>query len=481
MKNQTSPFRRVVLTLLASCALQLTAPIQVCGADLYASGTETGSIFQITPAGAQTIFSTVSTPRGLAFDASGNLYVSDGTAQAVIKISPGGGQTNFASGLNDPRGIVFDAAGNLLVCNAGNNEILKFTPAGAQSTFASGLSRPADIAFDAMGDLFESDRLSGSLIKFTPAGVQSTFATGLNLPAGLAFDSAGNLFVVDQGSATILKFAADGSSQSFAVLESGDFPIRLAIDVDDNLYLSDLTGASGPLIYKFTPAGGRTIFVTESETVGFLTFGGSAVAEVPSQLLNISTRLAVGTGDNALIGGFIIDGSAPKQVVLRAIGPSLGAFGIPNPLANPTLELHASDGSVMSNNNWKDTQQSQIEATGFAPTNDLESVILATLAPGAYTAIVRGVNDGVGVGLVEAYDLDPNSGSLANISTRGSVDTGDNVMIGGFILGPDGAGDTTVLVRALGPSLGNFGVANALPDPVPGTPQRKRGHRRGKR
>lgn len=190
------------------------------------------------------------------------------------------------------------------------------------------------------------------------------------------------------------------------------------------------------------------------------------VTTVSGLLLNISTRLNVLTGDNVLIGGFIIDGTAAKQVIVRAIGPSLGNFGVPNPLADPTLELHASDGSVISNDNWKDTQQAEIEAIGFAPTNDLESAILATLEPGAYTAIVRGTNGGTGVGLVETYDLDQAAGSLANISTRGFVDTGDNVMIGGFILGGGDRGDSTVLIRGIGPTLSDFGVTAALADPT---------------
>ena len=186
----------------------------------------------------------------------------------------------------------------------------------------------------------------------------------------------------------------------------------------------------------------------------------------PGLALNISTRLNVQTGDNALIGGFIITGTDPKEVIVRGIGPSLGVVGVLDFLADPVLELHKSDGTVVTNDNWKDTQQTEITATGFAPGSDLESAILATLDPGIYTAILRGKNDGTGVGLVEAYDLDQAADStLANISTRGLVETGDNVMIGGFILGGGGGGASTVVVRAIGPSLSGLGVANALQDP----------------
>ena len=127
----------------------------------------------------------------------------------------------------------------------------------------------------------------------------------------------------------------------------------------------------------------------------------------PSQPLNISTRLRVETGQNVMIGGFIITGNDPKKVILRAIGPSLAGFGILYLLPDPVLELHGSDGSsITTNDNWKDTQQSEIEATGLQPQNDLEAAIVRTLDPDSYTAIVSGKGETSGVGLVEVYDLD---------------------------------------------------------------------------
>ena len=187
-----------------------------------------------------------------------------------------------------------------------------------------------------------------------------------------------------------------------------------------------------------------------------------------AQLLNISTRMRVQTGENVLIGGFIITGTAPKRVLLRAIGPSLTGQGVPDALADPVLELHGKDSSVItSNDNWKDSQQAEIEATGVPPTNDLESALIITLDPdSSYTAIVSGNGAASGVGLVEGYDLDQSAGSqLANISTRGFVEVGSDVMIGGFILG-NGVGTTNVLIRALGPSLVDQGVQDALSDPT---------------
>ncbi|MGI8957307.1 MAG: cupredoxin domain-containing protein [Chthoniobacterales bacterium] len=186
-----------------------------------------------------------------------------------------------------------------------------------------------------------------------------------------------------------------------------------------------------------------------------------------AQLLNVSTRLRVQTGDNVLIGGFIVAGNDPKKVILRAIGPSLTPLGVTGALADPVLELHGSGGALItSNDNWKDTQQTDIEASGFAPKSELESAIIATLDPGAYTAIVGGKAGRSGVGLVEGYDLDQAADSqLGNISTRGLVESGDNVMIGGFILG-NGDGTTNVLVRAIGPSLTQAGVRGAMADPT---------------
>ena len=182
------------------------------------------------------------------------------------------------------------------------------------------------------------------------------------------------------------------------------------------------------------------------------------------QVGNISTRLSVGTGDNVLIGGFIVTGTEPKQVIARAIGPSLPVPGV---LADPILELHDSTGAtIATNDNWMGSaDKAAIVDSGFAPTEESESAILMTLDPGFYTTIVRGVDETTGVALVEVYDLDLSVDSkLANISTRGFVQTGDNVLIGGLII--LGNADTSVLIRAIGPSLADAGVDGVLADPV---------------
>jgi hypothetical protein len=181
-------------------------------------------------------------------------------------------------------------------------------------------------------------------------------------------------------------------------------------------------------------------------------------------LLNVSTRGYVQTGENVLIGGVIIAGDVPKKVVLRAIGPSLAAFGVRGALQDPTISLHDATGAVIaSNDNWR-TAIGDIQATGFAPSDDREAAVVATLAPGAYTAVVSGVSGGQGIALFELYDADPANSRIGNISTRGNVAIGDNVMIGGFVIG--GNQPSQVVVRALGPSLSAYGIGGALADPI---------------
>jgi hypothetical protein len=182
-------------------------------------------------------------------------------------------------------------------------------------------------------------------------------------------------------------------------------------------------------------------------------------------LTSISTRVGVEGGDNVLIGGFAISGTGAKQVVVRALGPTLGQFGVTGVLQNPVLELHNSGGAViLSNDNWGQALNAQSIPSNFRPPNSLESAILINLNPGAYTAVVRGVNNTTGVGLVEIYDLSPSSSShLTSISARGLVQVGDDVMIAGVTVQ---YASKNVLVRALGPTLAGFGISNPLANPI---------------
>ncbi len=189
-----------------------------------------------------------------------------------------------------------------------------------------------------------------------------------------------------------------------------------------------------------TPTPGGSVTPTPTPGGSVTPTPGGSATPTPSGIThaqNLSTRLRVETGNGAGIGGFIVTGTDPKVVLIRGIGPSLGQFGVPNPLADPKLELSGSGGfTTVTNNNWRDTQEQEIIDTGIPPTNDFESAILATLNPGLYTAVLSGNDGGTGAALVEIYDLSPNADSkLANISTRAFVNTGNDVVIGGFILG----------------------------------------------
>jgi hypothetical protein len=178
-------------------------------------------------------------------------------------------------------------------------------------------------------------------------------------------------------------------------------------------------------------------------------------------LANVSTRLAVGTGDNVVIIGFIITGTQPKRITVRGLGPLLP---VNENLADPTLELHEPSGGVVANDNWRDTQQNELKAA-IPPTNDYESAIVKSLTPGAYSVVLAGKGGTTGVGLLEVYDLDLTVDSkLANISARGFVGKGDDVLIGGTII--LGSGTTTVVFRAIGPrlSLPPFNIPTALQD-----------------
>ena len=234
----------------------------------------------------------------------------------------------------------------------------------------------------------------------------------------------------------------------------------------------DVVQTSPTLVHTFNQGGLYDVKLVVTDSRGKVSSNTAhALVEVeqtgvPSaaQLLNISSRLRAQTGDNTLIGGFIITGTGAKKVVVRALGPSTQ---VPGFLADPVLELHDSTGAlVTSNDNWGDSlEAAQIQASGLAPGDSRESAILRLLNPGAYTAVVRGKNNSIGTAVVEAYDLDPtNNSKLANLATRGFVQTGDNILIAGFITGNRNA-NINVLLRAMGPSLAGQ-VPTVLADPI---------------
>jgi hypothetical protein len=282
------------------------------------------------------------------------------------------------------------------------------------------------------------------------------------VPQAPAITSAatGSFTVGTAGTFTII--ATGTPTPSFTLTGAQPSWLSFIDNSDGTATLSGTPDANSDLSYSFTitARNGVSPIATQDFTL--------IVTQTPANatLVNISTRLLIQTGAKVGIGGFIITGTDAKKVLIRGLGPTLTSFGVPNALQDPVLELHDGTGAVViSNDDWKIPQETDIAATGLAPPDDHESGILLTLQPGSYTVIESGKNSTSGVGLIELYDLDALANAhLSNISTRGFVQTGANVMIGGFIV--SGAnGSVNLIVRALGPSLAQFGVPSPLPDP----------------
>jgi hypothetical protein len=361
------------------------------------------------------------------------------------------------AGSNNLVGGTVAGAGNVIANNGANgvalDEGITNTPILSNSIFANG----------ALGiDLTHSGSIGG--VTLNDAGDGDTGANNLqNFPVITGVTTTGS-------DVTITGFFSSSPSADYRLEFFGNDAADPSGFGEGQTFLgfTDVTtdGAGGAAFSVNFPVSGsfKAFTATATDPDGNTSEFSHAFG---IKLQNISTRLNVLTGENVLIGGFIITGDDPKQVIVRAIGPSLGIVGLSGVLEDPILELHEADGTVVTNDNWKDTQQAEIEATGLQPSDDLESAIVMTLDPGAYTAIVSGKGDTTGIALVEAYDLDQALGSiLANISTRGFVDVGDNAMIGGFIVGPTDTGLADILVRGIGPSLAPFGIANPLLDPL---------------
>ncbi len=335
--------------------------------------------------------------------------------------------------------------------------------------------------------------IQGSAVVFgTPVAVNSTKAITpgsheykgtLQAPQPAPFDTSGSFsftLTFNFGSASMARMAPDSPTATggltvkvqqadlqlaptAAAINASPSPTPTATATPKATATATATAtpkASATATATSTPAATPTATATATPTVGLVG--------------NVSTRLPVGTGDNVLIEGFIVQGpsGSKKKIIVRAIGPSLLPFGITDALANPTLEIRDSNNALIaSNNDWKNTilggiissdQSAEITASGVAPSNDLESAIIANLSPGSFTAVVRGVNNTVGTGVVDAYDLSAGSAArVANIATRGLIQPGDKLMIAGFIVQN---GPVRAVILATGPSLTAFGINNALPD-----------------
>jgi uncharacterized delta-60 repeat protein len=364
-----------------------------------------------------------------SFNPAPNNYVLSITAQTSGKILLGG----FFTAIGGQRRVFFARFSS----ETAALQDLAVTPTTATWTLGGASPQCTRVTFESSNDLVSYAPLGPG----TAAGNSWTL-TGLNLPAGQ------NLYIRARG-----YYRSGNAAGSESIMES----VR-------NVFFAGPTGTPSP-----TPPASPTPTAPPSPSPTSTPTPPSPTPNpmLAAQTINISTRMRVQTGGEVGIGGFIITGTVPKHVLLRAIGPSLGQVGGSNVLADPVMELHGPSGfATITNDNWRDdpVQEALIVASGIPPTNELESAIDAVLPPGIYTAIVSGKNNTSGMGLVEAYDLDQGADSkLANISTRAFVGTGDDIAIAGFILG-NGGGADRIIVRGIGPSL-TSGVV-ALPDPT---------------
>lgn len=365
--------------------------------------------------------------------------------------------TVAANGL--PAGLTLDPGTGLItgtVTTDGSYGVsLTLTDGSATATGSLQLTFTSDPAFPVITSPSSASLASGQPFTYTivapnngSAGATTCSISG-TLPPGLTFDAStctiSGTYNPPSAKAAVSQPKAFGSGT--APTQSNQLGGSASILGNVQLFAHNSAGT----------ASAQLIFVAPSGLVG-----------------NVSTRLPVGIGENVLIEGFIVQGpsGSTKKIIVRAIGPSLIPFGITDALANPTLEIHdANNATIATNNDWKTTQLGgiitadqfgEINGSGVAPGKDLESAIVANLAPGSYTAVVGGLDGAVGTAVVDAYDISPASPArLANVATRGLIQPDPKLMIAGVIIQN---GPVKAVIRAIGPSLTGFGIANALPD-----------------
>ncbi|MEY2482497.1 MAG: hypothetical protein QOK24_1025 [Verrucomicrobiota bacterium] len=467
-----------------------------------------GGPHSLTPAQVKTIFQTTAFPHDLdPYSVNGTAQTTNGGSISINVTSDN--SRNMGTGQNDPNSwsVTYTGPGQLMS--------LSFNPQGTPQTGGN----PTGGNFNGFTP---ADFLDSSKYRYTPGMVfTSTFAFG-NKSVGLAaadvvatrsnpapFPSNPNASNPTQHTWTlnlgfpnnnfttgkVLRFN-NGRSQwqdatvpqgmtVTALVRKGDYSADIlgdgvlipedpqGNDVRPGMTFSGTVTAGGqtfPFSGRLTNRIGRGYSALDG--FGHINAEAAVTAPIPTappsasppgiQLINIAGRVLIGSANDVGIGGFIMKGATSKRVLIRAIGPSLAANNIANPLQDPVLELHDSSGAVTTNNDWRSTQETEIQQSGLAPTDNRESAIIATLPPGNHTAIIKSANSSGGVGVIEIYDLQTSVGELGNLSVRGNAQLADNAVFGGVIIGPGEA--RRVLVRALGPELKTFGVPTALDD-----------------
>lgn len=435
-------------------------------------------------------------PTGVAVDSAFNVYVADSGNHTIRKITPAGvvttlagapgaaGSTNGTGGaarFKGPRAVAVDNAINVYVADTLNHTIRKIAPNGTVTTLAglpstSGSANgtgsaarffhPQGVAVDNSFNVYVADTFNDTIRKITPSAAVSTLAGKAGVigssdglaanarfftPIGISVGISGALFVADADNQLIRKITAAGV-------------VRTVGGVPGAVSSANGTGSAARFNSPQGVAvdGAGRVFVGDAGN-NLIRLGQEPATAI---LANLSTRLLVQTGNNVGIGGFIIRGSVPKKVLIRGLGPSLTT--VPNRMPDPRLELHRGAPTIAENDNWQTASNANEIPSLFRPSDPRESAILTTLQPGTYTVVMQPSGSTAnGVGLLEIYDFDASAANaqLRNLSTRGFVEVGDNVMIGGFITS-GGNGLTQVIVRAIGPSLTQAGIANALANPT---------------